>query len=826
MYNRYKLYQNLKTPKKNEKEYQINKNNRSENNVLLNYDLYGECISKTNNKNDSKENKIKGYKNMNNNYNDYEQKYSTFNNIEDLKKEENINQNLNKEPNYIKSNLGKPNYKNISNSTRNLFQKKIDFAFPKTNKIPNINNNNINNTINNSDKKNIDNIKINTKNINNIEDNLNIGELISQKNNDPSMNTVYISTNPNLNPTKKKLNIDNKYEKKKIAPSKPLRRTISESNIIILPKYLEIFNECNLFNSSLLILSNIFYVNNYIKNKSNENKLKECHKNNRPCLTTVLFNINKYFYYYIINNNIEDQFLSSLYNYYINWYSKVYFKEDNPNNIIINNANLESIIKNIYEKINSEFTKINLPIKKVLLKKENKVLNNFLLDFWKNNNSIIADCFLGIYQIESQCSECNKIEYEYESFPIISFKKFENISYNYANFYSCLNNFYSEKNKNDSCCKNCLQNTAKVKFYIYKCPKILTIILSDFDNYDFNIENKLDLKNYANYFPDNSEGIYNLISILCQNKNNNKYSTYFINIFNGLWYCYTDKKISGVNAMDINDIPLMLIYQISIKNEMISNYQPLKRENIYKLYFSEKESYKKLNSRKTYYKNEFEKEKNNNSKLNVKIKELERQLKEEKDNNLKEKNENEENLNEKIKELEKQLKEEKDKNLKEKKENEENLKKKLIQLENQIKKEKEKNLKEKNEYEENLEKKQKELEELSGKYNNLMNIINYNNDMKEKENNSLKKIIARYPFKLSKNEKMITVTFCSFDESIEYPLICKNADSFRNIEKLFYDKYPEYKTKIKKFYINGKIVNRKENLKENKISNGDKIVFE
>ena len=61
--------------------------------------------------------------------------------------------------------------------------------------------------------------------------------------------------------------------------------------------------------------------------------------------------------------------------------------------------------------------------------------------------------------------------------------------------------------------------------------------------------------------------------------------------------------------MDIKDIPLMLLYQISIKNEMISNYQPLKRENIYKLYFSEKESYKKLNSRKAYYKNEFEKEK-------------------------------------------------------------------------------------------------------------------------------------------------------------------------------------------------------------------------
>ena len=608
---------------------------------------------------------------MNNNYDDNEKKYSTFNNIEDLKKEENANINSNIDLNYIKSDLNKPNYSNIiSNSTKNLYSQNINFIKKRPIGIKsqiNQNSYNVNNRIYNYNKKIIDNIKINNKSINNIEDNLNIGELISQKNNEPLKNPVYISTNPNINQTKEKLTVDNNNINEKISPPKKLRRFNSESNLIILPKYLGIFNECNLFNSSLLILSNIFYINNYIKNKSNENKLKECHKNNKPCLTTVLFNINKYFYYFTINKNIEDQFLSGLYNYYISWYSKQYFNEDNPNNIIINNANLESIIKNIYEKINSEFTKINCS-NKIVLKKENKnkALNNYLINFWKNNNSIISNYFMGIYQIEFQCSECNNIEYEYESFSFISFKKFENNNNN-VNFYSCLNNFYSQKNKNDSYCKNCHQNTAKAKFYIYKSPKILTILLSDFDNYDFVIENKLDLNNYSLNFPGNGEGIYYLISILCRNKNNNnKYSTYFINIFNGLWYCYTDKKISIVNSMDINDIPLMFLYQISIKNEMISNYQPLKKENIYKQYFLEKEKYKKLNSRKAYYKNEFEKEKNNNLKLNTKIKELEKQLKEEKENKLKEKIEIEENLNEKIKELENQLKDEKNKNLKEK----------------------------------------------------------------------------------------------------------------------------------------------------------------
>ena len=131
-----------------------------------------------------------------------------------------------------------------------------------------------------------------------------------------------------------------------------------------MPKYFEIFNDCNLFNSSLLIMSNIFYINNYFK--SNENKLKEFHKKNKTCLTNILFNINKYFYYFINEYNIDDQLLSSLYNNYISWYSKEYFAENNPNNILLSKDNLERIIKSIYEKINDEFTKKIPQIKKYL----------------------------------------------------------------------------------------------------------------------------------------------------------------------------------------------------------------------------------------------------------------------------------------------------------------------------------------------------------------------------------------------------------------------------------------------------------------------------
>ena len=465
----------LKTPKKDdEKPIQMDTDNRKEKSELTN--RYNN-INRRNNKllyiKDTKENKTNEHKNMDD-YNNNDKKYNTMNNEEDLKKEENLNENCNKNYRYIKTNIYKnanlPNYFN-SNSTKNMHKKNIEF---NNNIKDNLESNyskkisQKDNEYKGSDKKN-DNIKINTRNINNIEENLNIGELISQKNNNPLSYIIYKNTNINQSKINPKL-LNNNYKKSSNEPNKAIRRYKSESNLNfkILPKYLEIFNDCNLFNSSLLILSNIFYINNYIKEKSNGNKLKECYKTNKPCLTTILYNINKYFYYFNIDNNNDDQFLSSLYNYYISWYSKEYFKENNPNNVLLNNNNLETIIKNIYEKINDEFTKINPPSKKVP-KYERKELNKYLLEFWINHNSIISDYFMGTNQIEILCSNCNTKTYEYEPFSYIIFKKSENIN-NYANFYSCLNNFYSERNTKYSFCKSCGKNVLKVKFSICFSP--------------------------------------------------------------------------------------------------------------------------------------------------------------------------------------------------------------------------------------------------------------------------------------------------------------------------------------------------------------------
>ena len=52
----------------------------------------------------------------------------------------------------------------------------------------------------------------------------------------------------------------------------------------------------------------------------------------------------------------------------------------------------------------------------------------------------------------------------------------------------------------------------------------------------------------------------------------------------------------------------------------------------------------------------------------------------------------------------------------------------------------------------------------------------------------MSKLKLRYPFELLDGEKMISITFISFDELIQYSIICKNTHVFREIKNMFYDK--------------------------------------
>lgn len=74
-------------------------------------------------------------------------------------------------------------------------------------------------------------------------------------------------------------------------------------------------------------------------------------------------------------------------------------------------------------------------------------------------------------------------------------------------------------------------------------------------------------------------------------------------------------------------------------------------------------------------------------------------------------------------------------------------------------------------------------------------------------------------------EKLMTITINSFDEKIHLSTTCHKNDYFSNIEKLLYEKYPEYKDKNNSFYLKGKMIDNDENLDKNNIKDNDIILL-
>ena len=148
---------------------------------------------------------------------------------------------------------------------------------------------------------------------------------------------------------------------------------------------------------------------------------------------------------------------------------------------------------------------------------------------------------------------------------------------------------------------------------------------------------------------------------------------------------------------------------------------------------------------------------------------------------------------------------------------------------------------------------QKEIEDLKDKLNEeknknqkltlkleeLTNILNKENtnflsipkEMKEKitelENykKKLKKLESIFPFKISEDDKIISIIFITSDENIHYSMICKSTEMFFELEKRLFIKYPEYKETKNDYFANGHKINVRKTLKNNKIKDNDIILI-
>ena len=169
-------------------------------------------------------------------------------------------------------------------------------------------------------------------------------------------------------------------------------------------------------------------------------------------------------------------------------------------------------------------------------------------------------------------------------------------------------------------------------------------------------------------------------------------------------------------------------------------------------------------------------------------------------NDNKEENKELEKLNKEINEYENELNEV-NKKLKE-------LKKIIDEKENKINEEK-KNI--------------KKLKELI--LNNNSNINKIKELMNKTKLNIINDIKLNIPLQIKSEEKMMCIIFKYIDKNNYYSIICKNTDIFSNIEKKFYDKYPEYKNTQSEFFVNGNKIDRFKSINDNKIKNSDIITF-
>ena len=205
--------------------------------------------------------------------------------------------------------------------------------------------------------------------------------------------------------------------------------------------------------------------------------------------------------------------------------------------------------------------------------------------------------------------------------------------------------------------------------------------------------------------------------------------------------------------------------------------------------------------------------------IELKINEIEKNIKEKNDNLLR-------NENEKINKLLNENEKFREEVL--------NLNKKISQLENSIKKlNTENNSLNKNNinYTKEIEQLKTENSNLLDKLKYLSNIQNNNNreillmEKLEKKDNVIKKFKEFIPFDLNDGEELLTIILISSNEIVHHAFICKSTENFRSLEDRIYAIYPQYEKIEKQFTVNGRKIEEFKTLKENGIKNNDIITM-
>ena len=254
-----------------------------------------------------------------------------------------------------------------------------------------------------------------------------------------------------------------------------------------------------------------------------------------------------------------------------------------PKNII--NFLIEELHKELNTKKRMSNIQLNTIKNKFESENEKEALCKYLEDFTKNNNSLISKNFYGLLKNKITCQGCKNEKYNFEFYTFLSF----NLS-QVKNFISKEKNNNKKDNKTilklSDCfdylnkpeylagdsglyCKNCKSknNTTLLKS-IYSSHPIIPIILDrdndkklNKDKIDFPEE--LDLSKYIEY-KSSSKQFYlcGVVTNFGYSNNFGKFEAFCRMEKDGIWYNYSDEKVTKSNWVDIhkNGIQYVLFY--------------------------------------------------------------------------------------------------------------------------------------------------------------------------------------------------------------------------------------------------------------------------
>lgn len=90
---------------------------------------------------------------------------------------------------------------------------------------------------------------------------------------------------------------------------------------------------------------------------------------------------------------------------------------------------------------------------------------------------------------------------------------------------------------------------------------------------------------------------------------------------------------------------------------------------------------------------------------------------------------------------------------------------------------------------------------------------------------NLNEKLEKFPFTLEKNEKLMSIIFNTINEKINFPIICKNTDKIIDLEKYFFEEFPEYSNIKIEYIYEGKHLDRFKTLEDYNIKNGKTIII-